>query len=214
MERILIFVIAALASIAFYLQQDNNGLAQTQIKTASPVHIVSPAPAKRVLHLGSRAAELKLFAAAHNYSGKYCFLADLGMPSGQKRFFVYDMEKDSIVAAGLVAHGSCNRYFLENVSFSNEPECGCSASGKYRIGYQYKGNFGKAFKLYGLDKTNSNAFERNIVLHSYQCIPDEEVYPQPICNSLGCAMVSNNFINVVSEYITASRQPILLYIFQ
>jgi hypothetical protein len=212
MTRILLFVIAILVSVSFYLHRKN----ETEPRKIFPSSSMAVTPGKKKvsLHIKTKALELKLYALKQHYSTAYCFLADMSLPSGINRFFIYDLEKDSVVAAGLIAHGSCNNYFLENVSFSNETGCGCSAAGKYRVGYQYEGRFGKAFKLYGLDKSNSNAFDRNIVLHSYQCVPDEEVYPQPICNSLGCAMVSPGFIKLVSKYINGSSKPVLLYIFK
>lgn len=64
-----------------------------------------------------------------------------------------------------------------------------------------------------LDSSNSNAFQRTIVLHAYDCVPDEEVYPQPICNSLGCPMVSYKFLEELTSIIAKSRTPILLWIF-
>jgi hypothetical protein len=164
--------------------------------------------------LSSKIALLKNFAEQNNYSTRYIFLADMKLPSGRYRFFIYDLEKDSVVEKGLVSHGSCNTEFLENASFSDKPGCGCSAEGKYRIGYSYNGRFGKAFKLYGLDSTNKSAFERFIVFHSYTCVPDQEVYPEPICNSLGCAMVSPLFLEKAARFIERSPRPILLYIFR
>ncbi|HEU0064491.1 MAG TPA: murein L,D-transpeptidase catalytic domain family protein, partial [Flavisolibacter sp.] len=129
------------------------------------------------------------------------------------RFFIYDLKNDRIINSGLVAHGSCNNYFLENVWFSNLPGCGCSSSGLYKIGSKYIGKFGKSYKLTGLEKTNSNALKRAIVLHSYKDIPDHEIYPNPIGNSLGCPMTSYKFFNILSNYIDSSKRPILLYIF-
>ncbi len=49
----------------------------------------------------------------------------------------------------------------------------------------YVGTFGKSYRLKGLDKTNSNALKRAIVLHSYDCIPDTETR-NLACLSLGC----------------------------
>jgi hypothetical protein len=117
------------------------------------------------------------------------------------------------MASGLAAHGSCNTAFLEQAKFSNAPGCGCSAIGKYKIGYSYKGRFGKAYKLFGLDNTNSKSFDRNIVLHAYKCIPDKEIYPQPVCNSLGCPMVSYEFLETAAAFIDESKKPLLLWIF-
>jgi len=161
----------------------------------------------------TKAAQLKRYASSNHYSTEYCFLLDMNVPSGRNRFFIYNFQKDSIIASGLAAHGSCNTNYLENARFSNAPGCGCSASGKYKIGYAYNGRFGKAYKLFGLDSSNSKAFERNIVLHAYSCIPDYEIYPQPACNSLGCPMVSYKFLGMASMLIDKSKKPILLWIF-
>ena len=91
----------------------------------------------------------------------------MGLPSGKNRFFIYDLQKDSIVHSGVVAHGNCRSGFLKDPLISNVPECGYSSVGKYKIGYAYEGQFGKAFKLHGLDSSNSNAVKRIIVLHAY-----------------------------------------------
>ena len=113
--------------------------------------------------------------------------------SGRNRFFVYDLQKDSILFSGLVAHGSCDNGFQMEANFSNKVNSGCSCLGKFSIGNSYNGRFGTAYKLYGLDSSNSNAYERSIVLHSYDCVPEQEIYPLPVCNSRGCPMVSLAF---------------------
>jgi hypothetical protein len=175
------------------------------------VHIADNAEIHR---LQLFAAKAKLFTAENGYNAQFCFLLDMALPSGQNRFFAYDLKQDSILYAGLVAHGSCNHLFLANAKFSNRPGCGCSAKGKYKVGYKYNGRFGTAYKLYGLDTSNSNAFDRNIVLHSYYEVPDKEVAPLPICNSLGCAMVSPGFIKQLAVSIDASKKPVLLWMFE
>lgn len=159
-----------------------------------------------------KAFELKQFAKKNGYDTAYSFLIDMSIPSGYKRFFIYDNYLDTIINEGMVAHGSCNTTYLEEVQFSNTNGCGCSSYGKYKIDYAYFGNYGKAYKLRGLDASNSNAFERNIVLHSYSCVPNEETYPSPICNSLGCPMVSYDFLQLLMIYIKKSKKPILLWI--
>ena len=127
--------------------------------------------------------------------------------------FMYDLSHDSLISAGLVAHGSCNTPFLESPVFSDKPGSGCSSPGKYAIGKKYLGRFGKACKLYGLDSTNNNAFTRNVVLLSYYLVTENEVYPLPICSSVGCIMTSPNFLSIVSGYIDVSSKPVLLWVF-
>ena len=167
---------------------------------------------KELERIKQKALQLEKFCKNHEFSNQYGFIADLREHSGKKRLFVFDYSKDSIVASGMVAHGSCNQPFLSKAKFSNTEGCGCSSVGKYKIGGTYKGRFGNAFKLHGLDTTNSNAYNRNIVLHAYDCIPDEPFFPQPICNSLGCAMVSYNFLQTLSGFVVKSKKPVVLWI--
>lgn len=150
----------------------------------------------------------------NGYSTEYCFLIDMGISSGKNRFFVYDIRRNIVALSGLVAHGNCNTRFLEVARFSNTPNCGCSSAGKYKVGHSYLGEFGKSYRLYGLDSSNSNAFKRAIVLHGFGPVPDEEIYPRELCNSFGCPMVSRSFLTKLSEIIDSSKKPILLWIFE
>lgn len=164
--------------------------------------------------LKTQSKRLNIYAKTNHYNKQTCFLIDMSIHSGKNRFFVYNMQKDSIELSGLVAHGSGNSKFSQTPTFSNKISSGCTSLGKYKISYQYKGKFGKAYKLNGLDSSNSNAFERNVVLHAYSCVPNNEPYPLPICNSLGCPMVSYTFLEALHPIITKSKQPILLYIYR
>ncbi len=135
------------------------------------------------------------------------------LESGKNRFFVYDLKKDTILLAGLVAHGSCDNGLNFKPAFSNEVNKGCSSLGRFKVGEAYYGRFGKSYKLYGLDSSNSNAFKRSVVLHSFTCVPEEETYPLPICNSRGCPMVSPGFMSQLHPIIRAQTKPVLLWIF-
>ena len=156
---------------------------------------------------------LRSFANAHAFNTKIVFLVDMGLPSGKYRFFVADLRNDTVLFAGLVAHGSGDHYFAAHPNFSNLTGSNCTSLGKYRIGAPYNGRFGRAYKLYGLDPTNDQAFARNIVLHAFSAVPDRQTDPEPICNSLGCPMVSPGFFGRLEPLIDGSPRPILLYIF-
>ena len=164
--------------------------------------------------LQEKAFTLKKFAESKTYNNSLCFLVDMSIASGSNRFFVYDLKKDSILLSGLVAHGSCDDGFSSEASFSNKVNSGCSSLGRFKIGNAYNGNFGIAYKLHGLDSSNNNAFKRFVVLHSYECVPEQETYPVPICNSRGCPMVSPGFMEKLKPIINASKKPILLWIFR
>jgi len=160
------------------------------------------------------ARKLNNYAIENGYSTQYCFLVDMSIPSGKKRFFVYDLETNSVVYSGLCAHGSCNKQFLDRAKFSNATNCGCSSLGKYKVGEFYRGKYGKSFRLYGLDNSNSNAYKRAIVIHGYDCVPNKEIYPMVLCNSLGCVMVSYDFFDRLSHLIEKSDKPIVLWMYQ
>lgn len=163
--------------------------------------------------LKKKSKEAASFIKKYGYNESFCFFVDMTLPSGQNRFFVYDVTKDSVQRSGLVTHGRCNEMWLEGRKYSNEPGCGCTSLGKYKIGNPYNGKFGLAFKLYGLDKTNNNAFKRFVVLHSHECVPSAEVQDE-ICQSDGCPTVSPQFLLQLNPLIKQSSKPILLWIFE
>jgi len=146
------------------------------------------------------------------YNQQTVFLIDMKIPSGTFRFFIHDLNKDSITHKALVAHGSGSTYSKDSLTFSNIPNSYQTSLGKYKIGNSYAGNFGKSYKLHGLDKTNDKALVRYVVLHPYSCVPDEE-QEYPICESLGCPMVSNEFMKVLYPIIDGSKKPILMVIY-
>lgn len=155
---------------------------------------------------------LALYTKRNGFNSSYAFIVDMKEHSGNKRFYVYDLEKDSVLSSGMVTHGYGNNS-QQTVAFSNAPGSNCSSLGHYKIGNAYYGRFGLAFKLYGLDKTNSNALNRFVVLHSHPCVPDNAVYPSRICMSQGCPTVSPAYLQTLKGYIERSSKPVLLYIF-
>lgn len=166
-----------------------------------------------LLRMGEKAAICRPWLKTHSFNSAFCFMVDMRMPSGKARFFVYDLHKDAVVLAGLVAHGNGSMGFSATPTFSNINGSGCTSLGKYRIGHPYQGQFGRAYKLYGLDTTNDRAFNRNVVLHSWTGVPEGETYPYPICNSRGCPMVSPAFLKQLQPLIDGAGKPVLLWIF-
>lgn len=206
-----ILVLTAVTAVSHFIYKSESMFSRRGLR---PDHVTSVNDNNERLkgQLKFQAASVKNFVKS-KYNSKVCFLINMNLPSGKNRFFVYDMEKDSILAGGLVAHGSCDNGFQETPTFSNKANTGCSCFGKFKVGNSYEGRFGVAYKLHGLDSSNSNAYERNIVLHSYRCVPDEETEPIPICNSRGCPMVSPAFLEKLKVYLDKSERPILLEIF-
>mgnify|MGYP003644993353 CR=1 FL=1 len=146
--------------------------------------------------LNSQIKELKdLVNRYSKYNIEIGFFIDMKIESGKYRFFVCNLKTNEIIDEGLVTHGlGSETEVVGELKFSNENRSFCTSLGNYSIGSQYIVIYGKAYKLYGLDATNSNAFNRNIVLHQFESVPYEG-QRQFICKSLGCLMVNELFFN-------------------
>jgi hypothetical protein len=171
----------------------------------------------------NNSTETRLASHGHNirqlifqnskYNDEIAFLVDMKIPSGKNRFFIYDLIDNKIIDQGLVAHGSGSETGIEGkLKFSNINNSLSTSLGKYYIGESYNGQFGKAYKLYGLDKTNNNAYDRNIVLHKYSQVPYNE-QNEPICNSFGCPMVNETYYKRIEKILDDSKKNIILEIY-
>ena len=163
--------------------------------------------------------EALVFWKANNFNEKYYFLLDLSLPSGKNRFFVYDFTGKKVTDKNLVTHGSCDKFDdnpdkWEKAKFSNTTNSHCSMKGKYRIGKRDYSGWGIHVKywLHGLEKTNSNAMNRVVVLHSWDAVSNEEIYPQVSPLSWGCPAVSHDFMRILDGKLQQSKSSVLLWI--
>jgi len=155
----------------------------------------------------------KIINSSSKYNREIAFFIDMKIPSGKNRFFVYDLKTNKIIDEGIVAHGSGSETGIKGkLKFSNTPNSLSTSLGKYYIGNHYNGKFGKAYKLYGLDKTNNNAFKRDIVFHHYYDVPYNE-QDEYICNSFGCPMVNKKYFERIAKIIDHSESSILMSIY-
>jgi L,D-transpeptidase catalytic domain len=166
------------------------------------------------VRLETQLKEVKKTIQTHpDFNTETAFFIDMKIHSGKNRFFIYDLKTNKITDQGLVAHGSGSETeTLGILKFSNTENSLCTALGKYFIGNSYVGKFGKSYKLFGLDKTNNNAFKRNIVLHSYFDMPYEE-QEEYVVNSFGCPMVNEKFYARIQKIIDNSKKKIILNIY-
>lgn len=164
--------------------------------------------------LNKQVKPLKTFLTANpKYNQEIAFFIDMKVMSGRSRFFMYDFRKNKVIDKGLVAHGSGSETGVEGqLKFSNIDNSYATSIGTYSIDEKYTGKFGEAYKLTGLDETNSNARKRSIVLHKYYAVPYEE-QAEPIVNSLGCPMVNKDYFDRIKELVDASKKNILLTIY-
>ncbi|MCY0968477.1 murein L,D-transpeptidase catalytic domain-containing protein [Chryseobacterium wangxinyae] len=161
----------------------------------------------------NKISEIKNFVKGKNYNQDLAVFINFKTHSGKFRYFVYDLKNDKILQKAIVSHGSGSVISKSNsLRFSNVEGSYQSSLGKYEIRENYNGKFGKAYRLQGLDFSNSNAMLRAIVLHSYDCISDKES-ENPACLSLGCPMLSKSAFGKTAKYIDQSKKAIILYAF-
>lgn len=209
--RLLFLFCFALVALSWFSHTSN---CEKKVARHSPKRKITPIQSgNSLVKLESKAAEARLFVKDKQFNETVCFLINLSLPSGQNRFFIYNLTKDTLQSAGLVAHGNCFENWLEGRRYSNVVGSGCSSLGKYKIGNSYSGKFGYTYKLFGLDVTNNKAFERTVVIHSHACVPESEI-TEDICQSNGCPTVSPNFLLGLKKIINQSEKPLLLWIYE
>lgn len=158
-----------------------------------------------------------VFCAQNSMNTDYCILINMKIHSGKKRFFVWDLKGDSLIMASLCAHGVGNGSTETIPVFSNLSGSYCTSLGKYKTGIRSYSNYGinVHYKLHGLEKTNNNAFDRIIVLHSHAPVPNDEIYPYhlPLGYSLGCPVIDDQTMKKLDEMFKQTKKPTLLWIY-
>lgn len=161
-----------------------------------------------------------VFCRSKGYNTDYCFLIDFKIHSGKKRLFIWDFKGDSILLSSLCAHGYGKESTATQPVYSNVEGSYCSSLGKYKVGIRSYSKWGinVHYKLHGLEKTNSNAYKRTIVLHSYEHVPEKETYPihLPLGMSQGCPVISNETMRRIDKLLKEkkSEKPLLLWIYE
>jgi hypothetical protein len=63
-----------------------------------------------------------------------------------------------------------------------------------------------------MENTNTNAEKRVVVLHSWDAVSNEEIYPRYAPLSWGCPAVSDEFMKTLDKKLQAAKKPVLLWI--
>lgn len=160
--------------------------------------------------------EAEEYCKYNNLNQKKFILIDLGMHSGLKRFFIYDFKSKKISKSYIVSHGCGNNewgktYSKEDAPISNEFDSHCSSLGKYVVLDRGVSQWGIKvnYILQGKDKTNSNAKNRAIVLHSWEAVSEDEAYPQGTPEGWGCPAVSNESMKEIDEILKQNKKVLM-----
>lgn len=168
--------------------------------------------------LSKKANEALEFCKKNKMNTDYCFLVDLSIHSGKNRFFIYDFRTHTISQSGLVCHGIGKNSTAEKPVYSNEVGSNCTSLGKYKIGKRAYSNWGINihYKMHGLESTNTNAFKRQVVLHSYSYVSETELFPTHLTMgwSQGCPVLANGLMKKIDGMLQKTKKPTLIWIYE
>jgi L,D-transpeptidase catalytic domain len=189
-----------------------------QNHSSSKAHFQATTTFKHTKDYSVYIKEAKSFCKQNKYNTKYFFLVDLSIHSGYKRFLVYDIVHDSILQKHMVSHGCGTNPWngtesKTNPQFSNKENSHCSSLGKYVVLERGTSQWGIGinYVLQGLDVTNNNAMKRAIVLHSWENIPHDEVFPEGTPEGWGCPALSNESMKEI-DVLLKNNKKVLLWI--
>lgn len=163
---------------------------------------------------------LLLIGSTKSHSYDYYILVDYSMSTKSNRMMVYDISKKKVVYSCKCAHGNGGGEEATINSFSNSPGSHKTSLGRYKIGKKrilrsFEGFDISMFKvpcyeLHGLDKTNSNAYKRGILLHADPLMSTRAI-PIPPIHSFGCISIPSKSFKKVSQYIDNNDVLIVAY---
>ncbi|MCE3282562.1 MAG: hypothetical protein K0Q66_1299 [Chitinophagaceae bacterium] len=91
-------------------------------------------------------------------------IVDFSQASNKNRLYIIDVEKKKLLFNTLVAHGKNSGEAMAK-KFSNTNESLQSSLGFYVTAEKYQGKHGLSLRLDGMEKSNSNARQRAVVMH-------------------------------------------------
>lgn len=117
-------------------------------------------------------------------------IVDFSQPSTKNRLYIIDVSEKKLLFNTLVAHGK-NSGQLMAKKFSNTNESLQSSLGFYVTAEKYFGKHGLSMRLDGMERTNSNARTRAIVVHGANYVSENFAKSQGfIGRSWGCPAVN------------------------
>ena len=170
-------------------------------------------PAGR-LTMVERAAVAKAYARKHGMNTDYALFVDYSIPSGTPRLFVWDYRQGRVVARTYVMHGPGKGSSDRTPVFSNQVGSMCSSLGKFKVTKSHGYKLKRSFRLKGLEKSNSNAWRRGLMIHRSTWVDRHcwrKYIPLHTSSCQGCITVSSRGMDYLEKLIKKESAPILLW---
>lgn len=134
----------------------------------------------------------------------YATIIDFSRPSDEKRLYLINL-KTGTVEKHLVAHGKGSGV-RKAVRFSNEEGSKMSSLGLFLGGGSYFGNHGESLNLFGLERSNNAAAQRDIVFHGASYATQDFIEKEGrLGRSWGCPAVAPNIMQKILKSLRDGR---------
>ena len=155
-----------------------------------------------------RASKLLEFCRKEGYNTRIALFVDLSRHSGRRRFVAWSFERNAPLFTAPVSHGSGSQKSHVRSAYSrlsNEDGSHLSSVGRALIAERYEGRYGVAYRLDGLEATNSNLRPRCVVLHGWEHTTSYPIFPLATTGSFGCPVLPQSMMQRVDELIKLER---------
>lgn len=159
-----------------------------------------------------RAQSLVRYCHAEGYNERVVLLWDLSRHSGRRRFVVWNVVEDRAEHCFVCSHGSGSERSRVRSAYaecSNAEGSHLSSLGRALVAERYEGRYGVAYRLDGLDESNSALRERCVVLHGWRHTTSLPIYPFPSVGSWGCPVLSQRAMRVVDDILQREKNVVL-----
>lgn len=163
-----------------------------------------------------RANELLAFCKREGYNTSIALFVNLARHSGRNRFVVWDFKAEKPLLICPVSHGSGSVKSHVRSAYariSNEDGSHLSSVGRAVVAERYEGRYGIAYRLDGLEDSNSNLRPRCVVLHGWEHTTSFPIYPIPTVGSFGCPVLSTKMMARVDE-ILKNESNVIIEVFK
>lgn len=197
-------LLPTVASLAILFSASFADAAQVSIPLADSLAKAAPKLNKEVL----RSAVAAMQCAVNNGSEPAQRLAviDFSLPSSQRRLWIFDLRRKSLLLEDFVAHGqkSGEDYATR---FSNLDGSHQSSLGLFRTQESYLGSHGYSLRIDGLEPgINDRARERDIVIHPADYVNPAWIKRQGrIGRSFGCPAVRPEVARMVVDSLKGGQ---------
>ncbi len=161
----------------------------------------------------ARADELLAYCRKEGYNTDIALFVDLARHSGRRRFVVWDFVHGEAMLVAPVSHGSGAKESHVRSAYarlSNDDGSHLSSVGRALVAERYEGRYGVAYRLDGLDATNSNLRSRCVVLHGWEHTTSYPIFPFATVGSWGCPVLSRRVMQRVDAILRGRSCVVLL----